>query len=172
SADPSDLKRAEGGIRDIEFSVQMLQLVHGRFDPDLRRTGTLELIGALSEGRYVSPDDAERLADSYRWLRNAEHRIQLWDLNPTHLVPADPSGRERLARAMGYRDTSESTALDAFEADLVAHRARVRRIHEDLYYRPLLEAFADRKSTRLNSSHVKISYAVFCLKKKNENEAG
>ncbi len=150
SADPSDLKRAEGGIRDIEFSVQMLQLVHGRFDPDLRRTGTLELIGALSEGRYVSPDDAERLADSYRWLRNAEHRIQLWDLNPTHLVPADPSGRERLARAMGYRDTSESTALDAFEADLVAHRARVRRIHEDLYYRPLLEAFAATPTAHLS----------------------
>src|SRR5690606_28752942 len=78
SADPNDLKRAEGGIRDIEFSVQMLQLVHGRFDPDLRRTNTLELLEALAEGRYVEPDDAKRLAESYRWLRNAEHRIQLW----------------------------------------------------------------------------------------------
>lgn len=142
SADPNDLKRAEGGIRDIEFSVQMLQLVHGRFDPDLRRTNTLELLEALAEGRYVEPDDAKRLAESYRWLRNAEHRIQLWDLNPTHVVPSNPAERERLARAMGYRDTQERTAREAFEADLVAHRARVRRIHEDLYYRPLLEAFA------------------------------
>jgi glutamate-ammonia-ligase adenylyltransferase len=142
SANPSDLKRAEGGIRDIEFAVQMLQLVHGRFDPDLRRTGTLELLDALSEGSYIAAEDAERLAESYRWLRNAEHRIQLWDLHPTHVVPSDPSERERLARAMGYRDTAARIALDAFDADLVEHRARVRRIHEDLYYRPLLEAFA------------------------------
>lgn len=149
-ASPGDLKRAPGGIRDIEFAVQMLQLVHGRFDQELRQTGTLELLGALAEGGYVDPDDAATLSTAYRWLRNAEHRIQLWDLRPTHELPPDESERERLARAMGYRDTAERTARAAFEKDLVAHRSVVRRIHEDLYFRPLLEAFGATPATGLS----------------------
>lgn len=149
-ADPGDLKRAPGGIRDIEFSVQMLQLVHGRFDPDLRQTSTLDLIDALVDGGYVTAGDATTFAGAYRWLRAAEHRLQLWDLRPTHLLPSSEVDRDRLARAMRYRDSPDRTALSAFEADLVAHRATVRKIHEDLYFRPLLEAFATTPTTGLS----------------------
>ena len=149
-ADPGDLKRAPGGIRDIEFAIQMLQLVHGRFDPELRQTSTLGLLDALVEGGYVSSVDAARLSTAYRWLRGTEHRIQLWDLRQTHTLPTDRPERERLARAMGYRATPEHTALDQFTDDLVAHRSTVRRIHEDLYFRPLLEAFAATPKTGLS----------------------
>ena len=149
-ADPADLKRAPGGIRDIEFAVQLLQLVHGRFDPDLRHTGTLVLLEALAEGGYVAEEDAIRLATAYRWLRDAEHRIQLWDLHQTHLVPSDDADRTRLARAMGYRDRADDTARGQFEKALVAHRSTVRRIHEELYFRPLLEAFAASPTATLS----------------------
>ena len=102
SADPDDIKRAPGGIRDVEFSVQLLQLVHGRADPELRSTGTLPAISALTAGGYVRQDDADALADSYRFLRNVEHRLQIWQMAQTHRLPAD---REQLAFAMGYRSS-------------------------------------------------------------------
>lgn len=149
-AKPGDLKRAPGGIRDIEFAVQMLQIVHGRFDPGLRRTNSLQLMAALADGGYVDREDAATLSSAYRWLRAAEHRIQLWDLRPVHVLPTEAADRERLARAMGYRGTMEQSARDAFEADLVRHRSAVRGIHEDLYFRPLLEAFAATPKTGLS----------------------
>lgn len=150
TADPGDLKRGPGGIRDIEFAIQMLQLVHGRFDPELRRTTTLDLLEALVEGGYVAAEDADKLSAAYRWLRAAEHRIQLWDLRQTHVLPTLKEDRDRLARAMGYRDTPVSTARDGFEKDLVVHRSTVRKIHEDLYFRPLLEAFGATPATGLS----------------------
>ena len=137
-ADPDDIKRSPGGIRDVEFSVQLLQLVHGRADPELRSPGTLPAISALTVGGYVRQDDADALADSYSFLRNVEHRLQMWQMAQTHRLPAD---REQLAFAMGYR-SSDRSAVDLFNADLNRHRHQVRSLHERLYYRPLLEAFA------------------------------
>ena len=138
AADPDDIKRAPGGIRDIEFSVQLLQLIHGRADPELRAPGTLPALAALTAGDYVKADDAQALAESYRFLRKLEHRLQLWQLAQTHRVPSD---RQQVARAMGYRDGDQMAAAQ-FDADLRAHRNRVRKLHELLYYRPLLESFA------------------------------
>ncbi|MGA7270503.1 MAG: bifunctional [glutamine synthetase] adenylyltransferase/[glutamine synthetase]-adenylyl-L-tyrosine phosphorylase [Acidimicrobiia bacterium] len=149
-AQPGDLKRAPGGIRDVEFAIQMLQLVHGRFDRQLRRTSTLGLIEALTAGDYVDPETAQELERAYRWLRAVEHRLQLWELHQTHLLPPGDTERERLARTMGYRDGSSGSARDQFEADLVLHRSTVRRIHQDLYFRPLLEAFAATPVTGLS----------------------
>lgn len=137
-ADPDDIKRAPGGIRDVEFSVQLLQLVHGRADSELRPPGTLPAISALTAGGYVRQEDAEALADSYRFLRNVEHRLQLWQMAQTHRLPAD---REQLALAMGYR-SSDRSAVEQLNADLNKHRHQVRSLHERIYYRPLLEAFA------------------------------
>ena len=137
-ADPEDIKRAPGGIRDIEFSVQLLQLVHGRADPELRAPGTLPAIAALTAGGYVRPDDADALADSYRFLRTVEHRLQMWQMAQTHRIPTD---REQLAFGMGYRSSGRN-AVEQFNADLSKHRHQVRSLHERLYYRPLLEAFA------------------------------
>ncbi|HUP16860.1 MAG TPA: bifunctional [glutamine synthetase] adenylyltransferase/[glutamine synthetase]-adenylyl-L-tyrosine phosphorylase [Acidimicrobiia bacterium] len=145
AADPDDIKRAPGGIRDVEFSVQLLQLVHGRADPELRSPGTLPAISALTAGGYVRQDDADALADSYSFLRNVEHRLQLWQMAQTHRLPPD---RQQLAFAMGYRP-SERSAVDQFNTDLSGHRHQVRSLHERLYYRPLLEAFAAASPTGL-----------------------
>jgi glutamate-ammonia-ligase adenylyltransferase len=145
NAEAADLKRAPGGIRDVEFSVQLLQLIHGRSDSTLRVTGTLSALEALAGGGYVRPTDAADLADSYRWLRTVEHRLQLWQLAQTHRLPDD---RENLSLAMGLR-TEHAPASIAFDIDLNRHRTRVRELHESLYYRPLLEAFASASASGL-----------------------
>ena len=139
---PNEIKRGVGGIRDIEFAVQLLQLVHGRADPSIRSGNTLAALRSLGEAGYVSPDDAAALADAYTWLRTVEHRLQLVDLRRTHRVPDEPAERDRLAKAMGYRDGPAGAAHERFSADLVDKRAAVRAIHQRLFYRPLLEAFA------------------------------
>jgi glutamate-ammonia-ligase adenylyltransferase len=138
AAEPEDIKRSPGGIRDVEFSVQLLQLIHGRMDTELRSSGTLEALAALANGGYVHTDDANALSESYRFLRNLEHRLQLWQMAQTHRLPAD---REQLALALGYR-AGPASATDQFNSDLARHRASVRVLHERLYYRPMLETFA------------------------------
>src|SRR3546814_5939436 len=82
-----EIKRGPGGIRDIEFAAQLLQLVHGRVDLELRTPNTLASLSALSDGGYVEPDDATMLAESYRFLRRVEHALQLDDERQTHTVP-------------------------------------------------------------------------------------
>ena len=93
----------------VEFAVQLLQLVHGRADHALRAPATLDALAVLGAEGYIRPDDAAALSDAYRWLRNVEHRIQLWELRQTHELPADPVSRDRLAKAMGYRDLPAQT---------------------------------------------------------------
>lgn len=137
-----EVKRAPGGIRDIEFAVQVLQLVHGRTDPDLRSPTTLTALAEMRAGGYVAPDDADGLVDAYRFLRRVEHALQIEDDQQTHTLPTDRDHRRRVARVLGYRGTPESDATDAFDRDLARRRNIVRRIHERLYFRPLLDALA------------------------------
>lgn len=138
-----EVKLAPGGIRDIEFAVQLLQLVHGRHDPSLRERGTLPALAALAEGGYVGEDDAQTFADAYRFLRTVEHRLQLRGLRRTSALPTDPAARERLARTLGYGDGPDAPATESFDAELRSVRAEVRRLHEQLFYRPLLGRFAE-----------------------------
>ncbi len=145
-----EIKRGVGGIRDAEFAVQLLQLVHGRFDRSLRATATLDVLAALGAGGYVRPEDATDLAESYRWLRNVEHRIQLVELRQTHVLPDEAVAREQIAKSLGHRDTATATALEHFDGELIRHRAAVRTIHERLFYRPLLEAFAASATVQLS----------------------
>lgn len=134
-----EVKRGQGGIRDVEFSVQLLQLVHGHRDPALRERSTLGALAELGRAGYVSEADAEQLATSYAWLRTLEHRLQLAEGTQTHTIPADRRRRHHLARVMGYEDSPAADALGAFEADLRHHQQRVRSIHERLFFRPFLE---------------------------------
>ncbi|CAL9360277.1 bifunctional [glutamine synthetase] adenylyltransferase/[glutamine synthetase]-adenylyl-L-tyrosine phosphorylase [Nocardiopsis dassonvillei] len=138
-----ELKLGPGGLRDIEFSVQLLQLVHGRTDERLRSGNTLEALAALSEHGYVGRGDAAGLAEAYRFLRRLEHLLQLERLRRTHLMP-DPAAEEgpdqlrRLGRALGM------TANPVRELTEARRRvsSEVRRLHEKLFYRPLLNAVA------------------------------
>ncbi|MEA2685770.1 MAG: [glutamine synthetase] adenylyltransferase / [glutamine synthetase]-adenylyl-L-tyrosine, partial [Actinomycetota bacterium] len=137
-----EVKRGRGGIRDIEFSVQLLQLVHGRADPELRSPTTLEALAEMGAHGYIDPSDARALDAAYRLLRTVEHRLQLVHEQQVHTLPApgDHAGRDRLARVMGYRDTPEATAGDLLDGFLRRQQAAVRSIHKHLFFRPLLDA--------------------------------
>ncbi|MCO8275967.1 bifunctional [glutamine synthetase] adenylyltransferase/[glutamine synthetase]-adenylyl-L-tyrosine phosphorylase [Actinoplanes sp. TRM 88003] len=137
-----EIKRGPGGLRDIEFAVQLLQLVHGRVDETLRAPGTIPALRALVTGGYVGRDDGETLLRGYRFLRSVEHRLQLQQLRRTHTVPDDPAGLRWLAAALGYTAMPGRDAVEAFRSDWVGHAAQVRRLHVKLLYQPLLEAVA------------------------------
>ncbi|KNC20346.1 glutamine-synthetase [Arthrobacter sp. RIT-PI-e] len=136
------LKLGPGGLRDVEFSVQLLQLVHGRLDQSLRVRDTVTAIAALSSGGYIGRSDALDLDDAYRYLRVLEHRIQLSYLRRTHLMPQDPSALRALARASeGCMVTARPSAQSLHEK-WQRTRKLVRRLHESIFYRPLLNTAA------------------------------
>jgi glutamate-ammonia-ligase adenylyltransferase len=137
-----ELKLGRGGLRDVEFAVQLLQLVHGRADPTLRVGGTLPALMALRAGGYVGRDDAATLVASYRFLRTVEHRLQLLRLRRTHLIPSDEQQLRWLARSLGYKPDHRGDAVAVLRAELALHNREVRRLHEKLFYRPLLSAVA------------------------------
>ena len=142
-----EVKRGRGGIRDVEFAVQLLQLVHGRHDPGIRSPTTLTALAELADAGYVGTDDAAALDRSYRFLRAVEHRLQLVDEQQVHAVPTDRPALTRLARVMGYRDSPERDAATLLTENLRRHQATVRSIYERLFFRPLLESFAVVPST-------------------------
>ncbi|MBM6403667.1 bifunctional [glutamine synthetase] adenylyltransferase/[glutamine synthetase]-adenylyl-L-tyrosine phosphorylase [Phycicoccus sp. CSK15P-2] len=142
------IKLGPGGLRDVEFSVQLLQLVHGRSDESLRGRATLEALDALSAGGYVGREDAATLGAAYRYLRALEHRIQLFRLRRTHLMPTAVGDLRRLGRSMGHRTAPDEAVLTEWRA----RRREVRRLHERIFYRPLLSAVA-----RLSDQHVRLT---------------
>ncbi|MCX5075728.1 bifunctional [glutamine synthetase] adenylyltransferase/[glutamine synthetase]-adenylyl-L-tyrosine phosphorylase [Streptomyces sp. NPDC054949] len=133
-----ELKLGPGGLRDVEFAVQLLQLVHGRTDATLHSGTTLDALHALAAGGYVGRADAAQLHDAYRFLRAMEHRIQLYRLRRTHLVPEDENDLRRLGRSMGLRTEPVAELNKAWRR----HASVVRRLHEKIFYRPLLDAVA------------------------------
>lgn len=131
------LKLGPGGLRDIEFSAQLLQLVHGQYDERLHVAGTLPALRALVEGGYIARSDGDRLAADYRQLRVLEHRLQLRDLRRTALMPVDEHGLRVLARASGLAKSA---------SELQQHwehiKREVRELHVKIFYAPLLSAVA------------------------------
>ncbi|GIG27464.1 bifunctional [glutamine synthetase] adenylyltransferase/[glutamine synthetase]-adenylyl-L-tyrosine phosphorylase [Cellulomonas marina] len=132
------IKLAAGGLRDVEFTVQLLQLVHGRTDPTLRSGSTLTALADLAAGGYVGREHAARLAVHYRFLRVMEHRLQLHRLRRTHLLPTAEADLRRLARSVGLRTEGVEGLLERWRSV----RRDVRHLHEELFYRPLLPATA------------------------------
>ncbi len=183
-----ELKLGPGGLRDIEFAVQLLQLVHGRLDESLREPATLPALAVLAAGGYVGRQDAAELAGAYRFLRRVEHLLQLRHLRRTHTMPEEPEVLRRIGRALrlaGAGQAAQSgdvpaagtggraaesqgrtggpagegsggdgrprtagraaTRLDPAEELLAQwreHASQVQRLHEKLFYRPLLDAVA------------------------------
>ncbi|QWL30229.1 bifunctional [glutamine synthetase] adenylyltransferase/[glutamine synthetase]-adenylyl-L-tyrosine phosphorylase [Rathayibacter toxicus] len=131
------IKLGPGGLRDIEFTVQLLQLVHGQGDEEIRMPGTLLALSALADRGYIGRAEAEEFALDYRVLRLLEHRLQMRKLRRTHLMPRDEHELRTLARSTGLARTAD---------DLLALwsgvKHRVRGLHERLFYRPLLSAVA------------------------------
>ena len=146
-----EIKLGPGGLRDVEFTIQLLQLVHGRSDQSLRVRGTLEALRALRDGGYVGRAQAAALDRSYRQLRVWEHRLQLRKLSRTHLMPATDEGKRFLARASGFATAEYMTEV---WNDV---RRDVRAMHLEMFYRPILgevarlsadEAALDKEAAR------------------------
>jgi glutamate-ammonia-ligase adenylyltransferase len=137
-----EIKLGTGGLRDVEFAVQLLQLVHGRNDDSLHVTSTVEALAALGSGGYVGRDDAANMTASYEFLRLLEHRLQLQRLKRTHMLPApdDDEALRWLARAAHVRPDGQHDALGVLREELKRQSVRVSRLHAKLFYQPLLES--------------------------------
>ena len=141
-----DIKRGPGGIREIEFLVQALQLIRGGREPALQRRALRPALRALVEAGQVAPAVGDALASAYRFLRRLENRLQMLADAQTHMLPDDPASRRRIASGLGFADwESLREALDAQRArvaaefaELLAPRGRQRRPDAlDAYWRAL-----------------------------------
>ena len=147
-----DMKLGRGGLRDVEFTVQMLQLVHGSEDESLRVRDTISALHALAQGGYVSRSQAAILAEHYRFERVLEHRQQMWSMHRTHLFPdlgAQGNGGLDRARTISAEQLNNNDqirrlarAVRLRPEELVERfdkaRREIRNLHKDIYYRPML----------------------------------
>ncbi|WP_018143714.1 bifunctional [glutamine synthetase] adenylyltransferase/[glutamine synthetase]-adenylyl-L-tyrosine phosphorylase [Alloscardovia criceti] len=147
-----EIKLGKGGLRDVEFTVQMLQLVHGRTDESLRTKNTLSALKQLAHGGYMNRTQAQDLSHDYRFLRVLEHRQQLFQMRRTHLFPKISGQDDDIfvhSRHINDRELADnlpivrlSRALSLTPVQLVEHfdavRRQVRQLHMDIYYRPML----------------------------------
>ena len=130
------IKLGRGGLRDVEFTVQLLQLVHGKSDESLRCRDTTSAIAALSAGGYIGRSDAAEFDRDYRYLRLLEHRIQLFQLRRTHLMPVNEASLRSLAKAVLGPFSTERPKPDALVAAWRKTKRSVRELHERIFYRP------------------------------------
>lgn len=132
-----DVKTGFGGIRDIEFVTQFLQLMNGGRFPEVCERATLPALEKLAAMGALRRNEAEVLADAYRFLRSVEHRLQVWDGVQTHNLPGDPHGLTRLGRAMGYRGDAHADPARELVHRLQAHTLQSRglmvRLFADLF---------------------------------------
>lgn len=131
------LKLGPGGLRDVEFTIQLLQLVHGQADPDIRQRATLDALAALADRGYIGRVEAAGFGRDYRFLRLVEHRVQLSRMRRTHLMPRSEGEQRALARGSRLATTADGLVTAWREV-----QQEVRSLHERLFYRPLLSAVA------------------------------
>ncbi|MEY4451869.1 MAG: hypothetical protein RLZZ380_990 [Actinomycetota bacterium] len=141
------IKLGPGGLRDIEFTVQLLQLVHGRTDESVRVADTLSAIDTLNSGGYISRSDSRTFTEHYKFLRSIEHRIQFAQMRRTHLMPESDSQIRAIARGINIRWTADQLTERWNEVKL-----EVRSLHQKVFYRPLLSAVAKLGDTAQLSS--------------------
>ena len=140
-----ELKLGTGGLRDAEFAVQLLQLVHGRIDDSVQTQNTITSIEALSAGGYIGREDAADLVEAYEFLRLLEHRLQLHRFKRTHTLPADDDAENRrwLALTSGFISSPTASAVDELDRRLKKERKKITDLHTRLFYRPLLNSIAE-----------------------------
>jgi glutamate-ammonia-ligase adenylyltransferase len=138
-ASDTDVKTGMGGIRDVEFTIQFLQLLNGGDLPDARQRGTLKALAALEKVGCLTDQEYRALDESYRFLRKVEHRLQLMFDLQTHCMPTRPEEMRKLALRMGYNNHGDTSTpavdpLEAFERDYRAKTSRNRRILDHLLH--------------------------------------
>lgn len=167
-----DVKLGAGGIRELEFFVQSMQLVHGGKIPEIRKKNTLEAIDALWEAGLIKDADRDEMSEAYRFLRKLEHRIQFEEFTQTQKVPTTSEKRYRLAGAMGFRGSYDER-WDAFEDVLEEMRARVSERYRALFVTPSEDTkqLADEKTVLLVSGQLTEEEALEWLKKHGFDDA-
>lgn len=133
--DVVDVKLGAGGIREIEFFCQALQLVHGGKDPDTRERSTLKTLQRLGEKGLASDSDVETLTGAYVFLRDLEHRIQIVEGRQSQAVPAREAELTRLARMMGFRASGGQEPGELFWEEYKRKTSDVHEIFRTLFYR-------------------------------------
>ncbi|MDO4664624.1 MAG: bifunctional [glutamine synthetase] adenylyltransferase/[glutamine synthetase]-adenylyl-L-tyrosine phosphorylase [Actinomycetaceae bacterium] len=131
-----NIKLGHGGLRDVEMTIQLLQLVHGQSDQSLRVAQTLQATSALVDGGYIGREAGAKMVRCYRFLRALEHRAQLYRMRRTHLLPTKETDLKRIARSLGMETACE------LQTQWQMVRRDIRRLHDELFYRPLLPALA------------------------------
>lgn len=137
------LKLAPGGLRDIEFTVQLIQLIHGHVTPAIRVPGTLAALDALAREGLVNTEDATKANYAYQAMRTVEHRLQLYVGRRTHTVPTDDATRTKIAEACGFHSDMSATSLEHFDRHLARVRREARAMHQKLFLMPLLDVVAN-----------------------------
>jgi glutamate-ammonia-ligase adenylyltransferase len=117
-----NVKLGEGGIRDIEFFIQMLQTVNARTRPALKTTNTLDALHELVQGGFVAPEDGRAIQDTYLFLRRLENRLQMIDEQQTHQLPDEYKQRMKIASSMGCGSSREACTMEEFNRTLDQHR--------------------------------------------------
>ena len=153
-----DIKLGRGGLRDVEFTAQLIQLVHGVSEESLRVMDTLSALDALSEAGLIARQDRQSLRSSYQFLRVVEHRIQLSKLRRTHLLPEDDSELRAIARGIELGLSS-----DGLRSKLESTRQQVALLHDSVFYRPLLAATASLSPGEVKLSDEAISSRLAAL---------
>lgn len=133
--DTIDVKLGAGGIREIEFFCQALQLIHAGKNPEVRERNTLNAIGKLRLKGFMKKSEADTLRDAYVFLRNLEHRIQIVEGRQSQMIPPRPGELERLARMMGFRDIDGRKAGVYFWEEYKKRTSAVHDIFRSLFYR-------------------------------------
>lgn len=133
----SQIKLGRGGLRDVEFTAQLMQLVHGVADESLRVMDTLSSLDALANAGLLSREDRDNFSLHYKTLRAIEHRVQLVKLRRTHLMPTDEVALLIIARSLG-----EGIKTEALKLLWQQTKSEVATLHESVFYRPLLGATA------------------------------
>jgi glutamate-ammonia-ligase adenylyltransferase len=129
-----NLKLGRGGIREIEFFTQALQLVNGGFEPRIRDHSTLRALASLARCGLVPSREANKLSHAYRFLRDAEHKIQMVQEAHSHSIPEGEDAEQALARRLGYRRNKHGSERKLFWRDYRGHTAAVRRAFDRLFY--------------------------------------
>lgn len=154
------LKLGAGGLRDVEFSAQLLQLVHGAADPTIRCTRTLDLLPALAAGGYMASSDAQQLEDAYRFTRVVEHRLQIPRMHRSALLPVKDDQLRWLARAV-YPAVERERTAERLLAERERFARRVRVLQEQIFYRPILQAAAGDSLVRMSTDAAKDRLRAF-----------
>lgn len=139
-----DVKTGRGGIRDVEFVIQFLQLLNGGDLPELRTGNTLEALGQLERVGCLTNLERSILEQNYAFLRKIEHRLQIMLDLQTHTLPDDRDELRKLALRMGYTTTEERTALEAFLKDHSGKTELNRKILDHLLH----DAFSEDTQTQ------------------------